>query len=230
MTALATIGHNMPPDPIEAVISNYGNLLSEIEHWTDGELVENEEQMRAVDELLKQFRTYQSDLQKAGKERTDPLHKAWKEEVAAVKIYTEDADRIKSALVASVAPFKAKLVAQKEAEKRAAFEEAERIRREAEAKASQANAADLDAQREAAAAREAAMEAENAARRQARETVKGMRTVTHYEVTDVSDLLRWINANDRAALDAFAEDYARKHHKDGIARPGLRVWQTKEAY
>lgn len=222
------IGHNNPPDPVEVVIAEFSSVIDEAQNWTDGEPVTDEAAMKAVDAIIKEFKTYRTALTKAGKERTDPLHKAWKAEVAAVKVYTDDADLIQKALVATVAPFKAKLAAKQEAERQAKWEAANKARLEAEAKAAQANAADLEAQREAEAAKHAVIDAEEAAR--AVESVKGMRKVTRYEVTSTSDLLRWMNKNDRAALDAFCEEYARRVHKDGVARPGLRVWADREVF
>jgi hypothetical protein len=224
------IGHNNPPDPIETVIAQYDDIISEAHNWTDGEPVTYEAGMKAVDDLIKGFKTYRADLAKAGKERTDPLHKAWKAEVAAVKVYTDDADRIQAALVATVAPFKAKLAEEKEAQRRAAWEAAQKAEREAQEKARAAAASDLDAQREAAAAQQAAMAAKKAASAAQKDVVKGMRTVTNFEVTDYSDLLRWMNKNARDELEAAALEYVRRTHKDGTNRPGVRVWETKEAF
>lgn len=229
MNIQATIGHNNPPDPIEAVIAEYDAVIAEAQNWTDGELVADEAGMTAVDALLKDFKSYKSALVKAGKERTDPMHKAWKAEVAAVKVYTDDADRIQSALVATVAPFKAKLAAEKKAAERAAWEAAEKAKREAAAKVEAANDADLEAQREAAEAQQAAIDAEKAAQAQARNGVKGMRKVTKYEITDHRAALHWIAANDREAMTAFTEEYVRRNHKAATIE-GVRVWAEKEAF
>lgn len=222
-------GHNNPPDPIEEVLAEYDATISEAQNWTDGEPVTDEAGMKAVDAILKDFKSYRSALTKAGKERTDPPHKAWKAEVAAVKVYTDDADRIQSALVATAAPFKVKMAAEQKEAERKAWEETNRLRREAEAIAAKANAADLDAQREVAAARQAAMDAENATKAQIKDGVKGMRKVTRHEITDMRALVHWIAANDKAAMADFATEYARRNHKTA-ALAGVRVWEEKEAY
>jgi hypothetical protein len=224
------IGHNNPPDPIELVIAEYDDVITEAQNWADGEPVTDEASMKAVDEIIKGFKSYRSALTKAGKERTDPLHKAWKAEVAAVKVYTDDADMMQSALVALLAPYKVKLAEEKKAAERAAWEAAEKARREAEAKAAAANAADIEAQREAMAAKQAAMDAQKAAQAQSKDKVKGLRTVTKWEITDYSDMLRWLNKNDRPALEAFCNEYARRCHKNGSAIAGVRVWEEKEAF
>lgn len=223
------IGHNGAPDPIELVLAEYDDLLCEVANWTDGEPVTDKASMEAVDALLKQFKTYKSAIVKAGKDRTDPFHKAWKSEVATVKVYTDDADLIQSALVAVVAPFKAKLVEQQRIEQQVAWEAANKAKREAEAKAAQANAADIDAQREAAAAAQAAMDADKAARAQAKAGVKGMRKVTHHEVVDLRGLVNWIATNDKDAIAAFATEYARKSHAD-IPDAIVRTWTDREAF
>ena len=225
----APIGHNSPPDPIEEVIAEYDAVISEAQNWTDGEPVTDQAGMKAVDAILKEFKTYKSALKDAAKERTDPLHKAWKAEVAAVKVYTDDADRIQSALVATVAPFKAKLVAEEEEAQRKAWEETNRLRREAEAAAAKANAADVEAQREVASAKQAAIDAEKAAQAQAKGGTKGMRTVTHYEIEDHKAALHDIAVNDRDAVTAFIDEYVRRNHK-ARAIKGVRVWTTKEAF
>lgn len=223
------IGHNNPPDPIEFVIAEYDDIITEAQNWADGEPVTDEASMKAVDEIIKGFKSYRSALTKAGKERTDPLHKAWKAEVAAVKVYTDDADMMQLALVALVAPYKEKLAEEKKAAERAAWEEANKARREAEAKAAAANVADIEAQREAMAAKQAAMDAEKAAKSQSKDKVKGLRTVTRHEITDMRDVINWIARNDKEALAQFATEYVRRNHKE-VAITGVRVWEDKEAF
>lgn len=229
MSELAAVGHNNPPSPIEDVMTEYDGIITEAQNWADGEPVNDEAGMKAVDAVLKEFKKYKSALTKAGKDQTQPLHAAWKEEVASVKVYTDDADLLQKALVATVAPFKEKLAAEKREAERKAWEETERLRKEAEAKAREANAADIDAQRETQAAQEAAMAAEKAAKSASKEKPKGMRTVTHFEVTDMRALVNFIAKTDKDAMAEFATEYARRNHKSKEME-GVRVWQTKEAY
>ena len=229
MNDLSPIGHNNPPDPIADCTALYDGVISEAQNWADGEPVTDEASMLAVDAVLKEFKTYKTALAKAGKERTDPLHKAWKAEVAAVKIYTDDADRIQSALVAVVAPYKAKREAERKEAERAAWEATNKARREADAIAAKANAANVDDQRAAAAAKQTAIDAENAAKAVAKDSTKGMRTVTRYAIEDHRAALNWIAQNDRDAITSFIEAHVQKHHKTQ-AIAGVKVWQEKEAY
>lgn len=226
----ATIGHNNPPTPIETCIAQYDGVICEAQNWADGEPVTDEAGMNALDKIIKQFKTYRADLTKAAKEQTDPLHKAWKAEVAAVKVYTDDADMLQSALIACVAPFKAKLAAEKAEAERKAQAEAWEATRKAQEAAREANAADIEAQRAAAAAMAEAEEKQRAANAASKDTVKGMRTVTHHEVTDHRALLHWIAANRKDDLTAFIDAWAAKHHKENKGADGLRVWTTQEAF
>jgi len=225
----AVIGGNSPPDPIEVVTAQYDDIISEAQNWSDGESVTDEAQMNAVDELIRGFKTYRADLTKAAKERTDPLHKAWKSEVAAVKVYTDDADLLQGTLVAAVAPFKAKLAAEKEAARKAAWQAAQDAEREANAKAAAADTANIEAQREAAQAQAAAMEARKTASAAQKDTVKGMRTVHYHDIADMRALVNWIATNDKPAMAAFAEAYAARNHKD-IPDAVVRSWTAKEAF
>ena len=140
-----------------------------------------------------------------------------------------DLDKIKRGLAALVNDFKKKLAAEKAEAERLARMEAARKMREAEEAARKADAADIEAQREAIAMREVAAAAQEAAQAASKDTVKGLRTVTRYEIEDHRAALHWIATNDREAITAFIEEYVRKNHKTA-AIDGVRVWQEKEAF
>jgi len=70
------IGHNNPPDPIDEALAPYCDVIEEVENWLDGSPVETEDQMNAVDALIKDMRKAKSDLAKAKKSATAPLHDA----------------------------------------------------------------------------------------------------------------------------------------------------------
>ena len=223
------IGHNSPPDPIDTITGSYTTDREESENWTDGTPVENETQMNDVDALRKAMRQCRLDLEAGQKDATKPLNDALVAERNRWKPTIEDAKRIEGCLVSTVNTFKQKLAAEQAEAERKAWEETNRLRRESEAKASAADAADLDAQREAAAAKQAVIDAENAAKAIAKDAPKGMRKTTHHEVTDMRALVNWIATNDKDAMADFATEYARKNHK-ATPMTGVRVWETKEAY
>jgi len=230
MNDLSPIGHNNPPSPIETCIAEYDGIILEATNWADGEPVTDEAGMNAIDKVLKGIKTYRSALDKAAKEQTAPPHAVWKAAVAAAKVYTDDADRLQAALVACVGPFKAKMAADKAEADRAAQAAAWEATRAAREAAAKANAGDIEQARAAAAAIAKADALQRAANAAAKDTVKGMRTVTHYEVTDHKGLLNWIAINRREDLTAFIDAWAKANHKPDPAAAGLRVWTTKEAF
>lgn len=227
--ALAPRGHNHPPDPIDEICAAFEASRVESENWLDGEPVENEGQMNVVDALRKDMRRMRLDLEAGQKSATAPLHNAYKAELARWKPTIEDAKRIEKGLVSAVDAFKRRLAAEKAEAERKAREEAERKRREAEEAARKAAESDLEAQRAAAAAQQEAEEAQKQAAKASKEQVKGLRTVTRYEVEDHRAALHWIARMDRDAVTAFVEDYVRRHHKDKTI-DGVNVWQERAAY
>lgn len=224
------IGHNNPPDPIDEALAPYGDAIAEAENWLDGTAVDNEAAMKAVDAIIKDIRSAKSDLAKAKKSATAPLHDKWKAEIARWKPTEDDIERRLKGLAAVVDPFKRKLAAEKEEAKRKAYEEARRKEDEARAAAAKASTMDYDAQVEADRMAAEAMEAKKAAAAANKDTVKGLRTVTKYEITDHRGLLHWIAQNDKDEVTAFIEEWARRKHKTHQNATGLKVWQEKEAY
>lgn len=230
MTELAPKDHNNPPDPIDEALAPYGDAIAEAENWLDGSPVETEAQMTAVDALIKDLRSAKSDLAKAEKSATAPLHDAWKAEIARWKPTKEDIDRRLKGLAAAVDPFKRKLAAEKEEAKRKAYEEARAKERAAEEARAKANAANYEESMEADRLAHEAMEAKKSASAANKDTVKGLRTVTKYQIEDHRALLHWIAKNDRDAITTFIEEWAWRNHKRDPRADGLKVWTEKEAY
>jgi hypothetical protein len=226
---MSTIGHNNPPDPIDTALAPFGDAIEEAQNWLDGQPIENEEQLRATDELLKTIKTAIKELNAARDEATKPLHEAWKAEIARWKPTQDDLERISKGIVAAQDPFKRALAAKKEAEKRAAWEAAEKARKAAEEAALSAKASDIEAQRDAAEKAALAQRAAEEASAKQKDKVKGMRTVHLYEIEDHRAALHWIAQNDREAMTAFIEAYVAKNHKDAEIA-GVRRWTEKEAF
>lgn len=225
----AVIGGNNPPDAIDTISAAYEADREEAANWTDGTPVENEAQMNDVDALRGAMRQWRLSLEKGQKEATAPLRAVYQAELDRWKPTIEDAKRIEGCLVATVDAFKRKLAAEKAAAQQAAWEETNRLRREAEEKARQADASNLEAQREIEAARQSALDAEQAARVAAKHKPKGLRKVTRYEIEDNRAALHWIAKNDKEAMAAFIAEYVRRNHKT-VTIDGVRVWQSEEAY
>ena len=226
----AEIGGNFPPeDPIDEAIAPYSDYISEAENWLDGQKVETEAQMKAVDVILKEIRSAASDLAKAEKLATAPFYDAWKGEIARWKPKKEDLARIKKVLVALVNDFKKKLAAEKSEAVRQANLEAEAKRRAAIAAMRQADATDITSQREAEAARLEWEASEKAAQAAKKDTVKGLRKVSRFEIDDHRAALHWIAKNDKQAVTDFIKGYVQWHHKTANI-DGVRSWEEKEAY
>lgn len=220
--------HNNPPDPIDEAIAPFMDVIEEAEAWLDGSTVDDEAQMKAVDTLIKDLRKCKTDLAKAEKSATAPLHDAWKAEIARWKPTREDVERRLKGLAAVVDPFKRKMAEEKEAAKRKAYDEARAKERAAEEARAKANAASYEEQVEADRLAQEAMDANKAASMANRDKVTGLRTVKETVVIDEVSLARWLWQNDREALVEFQADRARKL---GLDIPGVvEIRERKEAY
>lgn len=222
--------HNSPPDPIDEALAPFGDSISEAEGWLDGAAVTTEGQMLTVDGLIKEIKSARKSVEAAEESEAKPIYDAWKAAKARFKPTIDDLDRIVKGLVSVVDAFKRKLAAEKEAARKEAERLAWEETRKAQEAARLADAGNIEATRAAAAQMEAAEEAQRKAAEAAKDTVKGLRTVTRYEITDHRALLNWIAKNDRDAVTAFIEEYARKEHKVIANADGLRVWTEKEAF
>jgi hypothetical protein len=224
MTEAATIGHNNPPDPIDEITAQYDAARAEAENWADGTPVENEAQMKAVDALRKSMREWRLSLEAGQKSATAPLYDVYKAELARWKPTIDDAKRIETCLVSLVDTFKRKLAEEKEAARKKAEAVAWEATRKAQEAARAADTANLEAQREAAAAMAEAERKQREAQAAAKDTVKGLRTVTETVVVDPLELARWLWVNDKEAQMEFQAERARKL---GLDIPGV-VEQRKE--
>ena len=222
MTAnIATIGHNNPPDQLEQIKAEHSGLLSEIENWLDGEPVDSEEQMGAVDDLLKCLK----EVEKAAKDAKESEYRPHKNACDAVverwQPYLTDLTRMKQGLTAIVQDFKRKLKVQREDETRRKAEKAEAARRDAEAALEAADMKNLEERRKADKAAFEAREADREAQAAKKRTVGGLRRVTAYEVTDYRACINWIAEHDKDAIRAFCDDYAKRMKNadiDGVTR------------
>jgi hypothetical protein len=223
--------HNSPPDPLDEAIATDPEALELAEGMLTGSPVENEAQMRATDDLAKRLKAVKKAVEAAEESEAKPIFDEWKATKARFKPTLDDLDRMIKGCASMVSDFKRKLAAEKAEAERKAREEAEAKARAAHEAAQRAADSDIDAQREAAMAQAEAEAAQKAAQQASRANdVKGLRTVTRFEITDHRALLNWIAKNRREDLTAFIEEWARRNHKDNQAADGLRVWQEKRAY
>jgi len=225
----AVIGDNNPPDPIDVALQPFADTLEEVANWLDGDLVENDGQLKATDALLKDLKSARKAVDTARDECTKPLHEVWKSEVARWKPTQDDLDRQVKCLVAAQAPYKESLAAEKAAALRKAQEEAAAAIEVARMAHLAANVASREEQRKADDLLREAEQATKQAARAAKDTVKGMRTVQVYEITSHKEALNWIARNDRDAMTAFIEEYVYRNFKTKQI-DGVNVETKKEAY
>lgn len=225
----AVIGGNNPPDPIDLALEPYSDIIEEAANWLDGATVENEAQLKATDKILKLLKEARKAVDAARDEVTKPLHEAWKGEVARWKPTQDDLDRQVKCLIAAQAPFKEKLLAEKEEARLAAEAEAAAKAEAARQAHLAANSSSIEDQRKADALLKEAEQAERRAAATAKDTVKGMRTVQVYEIESHKAALHWIASNDREALTAFIEEYVRRNFTLR-AIDGVKVETKKEAF
>ena len=186
--------------------------------------------MKVVDALRANMRQWRLALERGQKDATAPLHDIYKAELERWKPIITDAKRIEEGLVAIGDGFKRKLAAEKEAARKEAERVAWEATRAAQEAARLADASNIEATRAAAKAMEDADAAQQAAMAAKKDTVKGLRTVTKYEVTDHRALLHYIAKEAREDVTAFIDEWARKHHKEFPNADGLRVWIEKEGF
>jgi len=224
----AVIGNNAP-DPMDEAIAPFGDTITMAEQWLDGVPVSTEAQMAEVDELIAGMKAAKKAVEAAKEEEYRP-HKAACDGVVSKYAPTlKDVDRLVKGLFGLVDGFKRKLAAEKEAKRREAERAAWEATRAAREAAEAADATNIEAMRAADDALRQAEEAQALANAAKADTVKGLRKTWFHEVTDLTEFLRWVFVNDRAALEAFAEEYARKHREDGVARDGMRAWTERVA-
>ncbi len=231
MSTTPAAGHNNPPSPIELALQPFNDTLGEIEHWLDGDPITTAEQNKAVDALAKALRGIRKKVGEARDVEVRPLHEAYKAAHAEWEPIIAELKLQQELLGKCTQEFKLAEVQRKEAEAAVARAEARRVEEAADVAAAKAKAlgSDLEASKAAVEAKQQAQEAKAAASAASQDKVKGLRTVWHYEVDDARAALGWIAANDRAALEAYIDEYARKKHRE-VAITGVRSWSSQEAY
>lgn len=227
----AVIGGNNPPadDPLDEAIAPFADAIAEAENWLDGEPATTAEQVKAIDDLAKDIKAAKKGVTDAKEAATEPLHKAWKAEIARWKPTVDDLDRMAKGLASLVGPFKRKLAEEKAEAQRKAQAEKEAAEAELRKAREEANVGNIEQMREIEEAERAAKEAAKAASRAKNDTVKGLRTVDRYKIQDELHLINWIARNDKGAMREFMAEYAHKHHKS-IPQDIVKSWTEKVAY
>lgn len=232
--ALAEIGHNGAPEesPFEAFGAHIGDLFEEARNFLDGSGVNSEAEAEAVSKLLDMIRTAAKDADKARASEKKPHDDAGKAVQAKWKPLLDRADLAVDTCKKVLTPWLQKL----EADRRA---EAERARKDAEAKAAAAaeamrttSLADLDGREEAERLAKDAKRAEADATRaeKARPQAAGgarattLRVSYRPELVNASEALKHYVARRPDEMKAFLLTLAEQDVRGGQrAIPGFRV-------
>lgn len=237
MNELATIGHNGAPDPIDLAVEPFQDYIDEATNWMDGEAIDLSDmdkaaqQVEAVEVLIKEIVAAKKHVEACRKEITDPLNKAFKDEVARWKPTQADIERMQKGLQNLIAPVKAEQHRIAQEAKRIAYLEAQRAEEEARAAeaAAMAEGSDIDAMREADDLKSAALDKAKEAQQASRDgRVTGMKTVHEFEILSGQELINWIIENDRAAINRFLKGYVEATpHQNRSQIGGVRAWSKK---
>ena len=208
-----SIGHNNPPAKLELREKKQG-LLPEIENWLDGQRVENEDQMAAVDDLTLTVKTLTKEFDAEKEVEYRPHKAACDAVVAEYKPDLKDLDDWVKGLNAINGAFKIQLAAAKKAEADEARREAQEAARLAQIAQEQADYGNLDERRHADEQAAAAREIERNAQALAKEKPKGLRTTKRTRVTNYKALINHIARSDKDAVAAFCDIWAANYYRE----------------
>jgi hypothetical protein len=235
---IAEIGHNNPPaDPFEACLAHTESLYEEVNHWCDGQEIENEKQAAAVDQLIGDVKDAIEACENARDETIKPLsaqvtaiRERWYPLIGETKAITGKLIRAKKVLLDAKTVWGNKVRARQVAE-------AERLRQEGlkkaqeAAEAARAASGDLDATEEAEALVREAQWLLKGATAAEKATPKGMRTVWRVEVADPNVAMRTMWARHREELTAFAKQLAERDVREGKrVLDGFTITEDKVAF
>lgn len=179
--AIPSIGHNMPPEPtpFEKARDRIDELYDEAKLWLDGKPVDSPEVADGLANMLSLLRTAHNAADEARKAENEPFDKAKAEVQARYAPLIADTKAVKGKTVLAqeiikkaLAPWLAKVEAEKRAAAEAARREAEEKQRAAQEAMRATQAADLAAREEAERLLKEANKADKAAGRAERDTAR----------------------------------------------------------
>ncbi len=233
------MGHNLPPKtPFEIAEDRIETLHVEATNWLDGDAIENQGQADAVSRLLSDARKARKEADTARKIENAPFVTGKAEVQGRYNPLLKRADIIADLCKKVLAPFLARI----DAEKKAAAEQARKDAEEATAKAQEAFAkadpTNLDAREEAERYADDAKVADAHAKSAAKDkgAAKGgqravtLRSVFTGSITDLTACARHYWATDRDALEALIAEMVRRDVRAGKRDiPGVEITEEKKA-
>ncbi len=247
-TALASIGHNNPPEPTpyERACTATDSVYEESKLWLDGAVVTDQATADCLGKLLNMLRATKKTVDAARVDEKRPHDEAAAEVQERYKPLLGKCDNAEKACKAAIAKWLEKVDAEKKAESERLRAEAERKAQEAaEAlSASRSGTADLESREEAERALEQAAKAERLAKKAEKSTAQasggagravGLRTVYSAEIVDISSAVWHFLATCQdemlPAIQRLADDAVRSAGKnaESISIPGVVIHAEKKA-
>lgn len=236
---IATKGHNLPSEtPFDKAAARIDLLHLEATNWLDGEPIDSQAQADAVSKLLDEARKAKKEADDARKTEAKPFDDGKAEVQARYNPLLKQADTIGDVCKKVLAPFLAKVEAEKREVERIAREKANAAA-EAALKAHQAAAAtDLAAREKAEAMLVEAKTLEAAANRAEKDkgAAKGgaravtLRSVWTATISDNTAFARYVWQNHTNDMVEFLEGYASQLVRNGARDlPGVIVTEEKRA-
>lgn len=238
MNAVATIGHNSPPDPFEGFRLHIEDLFEQAQQFLDGTGIQNQAQADDVSALLNMVRKSSNDADEQRKAEKKPFDDGAKAVQAKWKPLLDKLDLAAFTAKNALAPFLRK----QEEEARA---KAEELRLEAERQAKAVRDAHAKAAADDLAAQASMREMEKASERAQRDASKAakvrpqakggeravsLRTSYRAEIIDPLALGKWAWENRRDEYLAFLTDLAERESRQGPKGiPGITVHTERNA-
>lgn len=243
----AGIGHNLPPEPtpFERVEKRIGDLYGEAALWLDGAMVETQAHADGIGNLLNLIREAEREADEARKAE----NKAFDDGKAAVQkkyaplIANTKTEKGKTVLAAeackkALAPYLAKLEAEKAEAARIAYEEAQAKRLAANEAMRASNAANLEQRAAAEVLVKEAARAEFVAKATGKDTATvgsigraiSLRTTYAPVMTSLTEATRHYYVSVPDEFRAFVQQLAERDVRAGRREiPGFTITETKVA-
>lgn len=236
----AGIGHNQPPEPTpyERVERRITDLYDEASLWLDGATVETQEHADGIGNLLTMIRAAEKEADEARKVEKAPHDAAAKAVQERYKPLLSKAQQAAAACKKALAPYLAKLEAEKAAAARKAHEEAEAKRLAAVEAIRAADATNLAERAAAEALLKDAKRAEAAANAASRDTATAgntgravsLRTVRQARIRSLTEATRHYYTSTPDEFRDFVQSLADRDVRNGVRDiPGVEIEETKVA-
>lgn len=242
--SVAGIGHNNPPEPTPFDLSKteIENLFLEATHWLNGDGVKSNADADAISKLLDLLRKAKSAAEERRKAEAKPFDDGKAEVQSRYNPLIQEkkgkADLAMDACKQALAPWLAKVDAEKRAIAEAARKEAEEKAAAAQEALRAANVTDLQARADAEWMLDQAKQADQAAKRAEKDkaSAKGgsraitLRTSYQAQITDEREFARYCWLNHRTELSALFTAIAQRLVDAKTQNiPGVTVQEIKTA-